>query len=121
MTYDKGTPHSSFDEMVKDMKHWEEIVPKNKLVAGLPFYGRNKSGKALSFRNISSRFKPNPDSDLAGGFHYNSPKTILKKVEYIYSQKYAGVMIWELGQDSEDYTLLKSIQNAILSQNQPSR
>ena len=121
MTYDKGTPHSSFDEMVKDMKHWEEIVPKNKLVAGLPFYGRNKSGKALSFRNISSRFKPNPDSDLAGGYHYNSPKTILKKAEYIYSQKYAGVMIWELGQDSEDYTLLKSIQNAIPSQNQPSR
>ena len=121
MSYDKGVPHSSYEEMVNDMKHWEEIVPKNKLVAGLPFYGRNKSGKALSFRNISSRFKPSPDSDLAGGYHYNSPKTIVKKAEYIYSQKYAGVMIWELGQDSEDYTLLKSIQNAIPSQNQPSR
>jgi len=102
MAYDQGTPHSSFSGAKSDMEHWvKQGVPKSKLVLGLPFYGRNGKKEAMTYDEIVRRFKPSPDSDLAGGYHFNGPATIRKKTAYAIREGYGGVMIWELGQDGK--------------------
>ena len=102
MAYDQGTPHSSFSGAKSDLEHWEKQgVPKSKLVLGIPFYGRNGKKEAMTYDEIVRRFKPSPDSDLAGGYHFNGPATIRKKTAYAIREGYGGVMIWELGQDAK--------------------
>ncbi len=102
MAYDQGTPHASFSGAKSDLEHWvKQGVPKSKLVLGLPFYGRNDKKKAMTYDEIVRRFKPSPDSDQAGGYHFNGPATIRRKTDYATREGYGGVMIWELGQDAK--------------------
>ena len=102
MAYDQGTPHAPLAGAIRDMMHWEKQgAPKSKLVLGLPFYGRNSKNKAMTYDDILRRFKPSPDSDLAGGYHFNGPATIRKKTAHAMQEGYGGVMIWELGQDAK--------------------
>jgi GH18 family chitinase len=43
--------------------------------------------------------------------------TIEKKTEYALSQKLAGIMIWEVGQDTNDHTsLLKVIHKTVFEE-----
>ena len=115
MSYDQGTPHSPFTGAVKDLKQWEnQKVPKSKLILGLPFYGRNKQGHTLTYNEIMQKYQPKPDSDVAGGFHFNGPVTITRKTTYAIQQGYGGVMIWELGQDVKgNASLLNTVERAI--------
>ena len=102
MAYDQGTPHASFSGAKSDLEHWvKQGVPKSKLILGLPFYGRNDKKKAMTYDEIVRRFKPSPDSDQAGGYHFNGSATIRKKTAYAIQEGYGGVMIWELGQDAK--------------------
>jgi GH18 family chitinase len=102
MAYDQGTPHASFSGAESDMEHWvKRGVPKSKLILGLPFFGRNAKKKSMTYDEIVRRFKPSPDSDQAGGYHFNGPATIRKKTDYARKEGFGGVMIWELGQDAK--------------------
>ena len=115
MAYDQGTPHSSFKGAVKDINQWEENkIPRKKLILGLPFYGRNKQGTSLTYSEIFQKHQPRPNSDEAGGFHFNGPVTIARKTTYAIQQGYGGVMIWELGQDVKGNTsLLNTVRRTI--------
>ncbi len=115
MAYDQGTPHATFSGAVKDMKQWENNkVPKVKLVLGLPFYGRNSQGTAFTYGELIQKYRPKPDTDEAGGFHFNGPATIQRKTAYAIKQGYGGVMIWELGQDAKGKgSLLNSVRAAM--------
>ena len=101
MAYDQGTPHAPFAGAVKDLRYWEtQGAPKAKLLLGLPFYGRNAQNTARTYGELVAQFKPTPDSDIAGGFHFNGPATIRRKTHHAVHGGYGGVMIWELGQDA---------------------
>ena len=121
MAYDQGTPHASFAGATKDMERWvKQGAPKSKLFLGLPFYGRNAKKEAMTYAEIIRRFKPSPDSDLAGGYHFNGPATIADKTAYAGREGFGGIMIWELGQDAKGkHSLFHAVQRGMKKQNRP--
>ena len=115
MAYDQGTPHAPFAGAVKELRHWESRkAPKAKLMLGLPFYGRNAQDTAATYAEIFRKHRPKPDADVAGGFHFNGPATIRRKTAFAIQQGYAGVMIWELGQDAPRQSSLLNAVHAAL-------
>lgn len=115
MAYDQGTPHAPFAGAVKDLRYWEaQGAPKTKLLLGLPFYGRNAQNAARTYGELVAQFKPKPDADVAGGFHFNGLATIRRKTMHAVRGGYGGVMIWELGQDAPGKaSLLDAVRSAL--------
>ena len=110
MAYDQGTPHAPFAGAVKELRHWESRkAPKVKLVLGLPFFGRNAQGATATYAEIIRKYEPKSGADIAGGFHFNGPVTIRRKINFVLQQDYAGVMLWELGQDASGKASLLSV------------
>lgn len=116
MAYDHAGRHSTFDGATADVKKLLAAgAPAEKLVLGLPFYGRdvNKSSRTLTYAEIVTKHTPAADVDEIDGVYFNGPATIRKKTEYARTAKLAGVMVWELGQDAAgEQSLLKTIRTA---------
>lgn len=118
MSYDDTGAHSSYDKTLQHLKMILRHVPPHRVLLGLPFYGRvpvsQGTGRALSYRDIVSRFAPRPDQDAAGGYHFNGPQTIARKTRLARRTGLLGVMVWELGQDSfGEASLLQAISRAV--------
>lgn len=104
MSYDNGPRHATFAQAEKDLDTMTKLrTPTNKLVLGLPFYGRQITNRnnALTYAEIKQRFRPSKEQDEAGGFYFNGPDTLVKKVKLAKQRGLAGVMIWEIGQDAQ--------------------
>jgi len=116
MAYDHEGRHSTFDQAVGDIQTiLERGAPPEKLLLGVPFYGRSLShwNSAFTYADIVAQHHPAPDIDEAGGVYFNGIATIQQKTCYALEQHLGGVMIWELGQDTADNTsLLKAIDEA---------
>lgn len=51
MAYDLGYPHSSFEDAVMALNHWETFgFERSRIVLGIPFYGRDAGGTHFSYR-----------------------------------------------------------------------
>lgn len=74
----------------------------DRLLLGVPFYGRQIEPPrgALSWAEILSRFQPPPGTDEAGGYSFDTPETHTAKVELARKHRLAGLMVWELAQDT---------------------
>jgi GH18 family chitinase len=118
MTYDHEFPHATYDKSTKDI---ERVIgwgcAPGKLALGIPFYGRNKDRKARPYAEITANQPVDSTKDLIAGFAFNGQATVAKKVRYAAEQKLAGVMIWELGQDSSrsESGLLEAIRKQVKS------
>lgn len=139
MAYDMGTPpyhhsglyrseftrHLSVDDAVK--AHVKAGVPINKLVMGIPFYGRGNE-KVKNFTNYKhlsklSGFERKWDdlakapylTDEAGEYvcGYDDPQSIAIKCEYIINDGMLGAMYWDYNGDDEDGTLRKAVYNGL--------
>ena len=116
-------------------------MPRSKLVAGVPFYGRGWSGVEASqpwatgtgslrvggYRVIADTFLKSADyvrywDDVAKvpwlynagrkeWITYEDPYSIQLKAEYVVAQKLAGAMFWELSND--DGTLLDALRRGL--------
>merc|ERR1711924_108047 len=76
-----------------------------KVVLGLPAYGRNRKdlGDVMTYADIVREHKPGPEVDeLADGMYFNGLLTIQKKARWAITNGLLGVMMWEIGQDSQD-------------------
>ncbi len=116
MSYDNGPRHSTYAQAEKDLNAMAKLrTPENKLLLGLPFYGRQITNRnnALTYAEIKQRFRPANHQDEAGGFYFNGPDTLAKKVKLAKQRKLGGLMIWEVGQDATGKdSLLKKVVSA---------
>lgn len=105
--------HSSYEYFKDAIRFFTSDlkVPASKLCAGLPFYGYEFSNlnstagaKSAFYRDILKRFPEDnaQNKDNVGLIWYNGIPTIKKKCKYVADEGIAGVMIWELSQDSHD-------------------
>ncbi|MDR0582311.1 MAG: hypothetical protein LBG31_05030 [Prevotellaceae bacterium] len=121
MTYDETGPwvsskvgqHAGWDFYEHAINHWldNRKLPKEKLVAGVPFYGYRfqspdsaEGAEGVGYRDILAQY-PNMDAHLKdniGLLYYNGMETIRRKAKYCIDNELGGIMIWELAQDAND-------------------
>ena len=108
MTYDFYGRHSTWEGTLEAVEYMmaRYRIPPEKLSMGLPFYGRIYDGyspdywkKSQSYQEIVRDYSPGPDDDEAGGYFFNGPTTVLKKLSIASEHTLGGIFIWEIGQD----------------------
>ena len=95
--------HSTYNMLVSSLNIWKNTkgLPGYKAVAGIPFYGKNASNTAMSFRSlVNAGANPAIDSFNMNGvvYYYNGIQTIKAKTTYAKANA-NGIMFWELSQD----------------------
>ena len=114
-------PMSIFTRAIDE--YLEVGVPKEKLLVGVPFYGRTdnlKDTEAVTYREVYEsvpNLSPDVNSFVKGGktFLYNGYTLISQKGEYLRRKRIKGVMVWELAQDisySNPLSLLRALTMA---------
>lgn len=135
MSYDalngKETPqqHASYEKYVTDIERCHDYygIPYSKLLGGVPFYGYSwdnlpgtDANMGIAFRSIMDYYRDkNPEAknvDVMGQTLYNGQETIRRKCRYAKDKDLAGIMIWQLFQDStvEDESLLRVVGEEML-------
>jgi chitinase len=117
-------PHSSYEQSIGSgssssstgLAYWINYRkwPKEKILLGVPFYGRdfdNQGGEGISYSEI---IKLSPQAyldDRINNIYYDGIITMARKTQYVVDNKLSGIMIWELGQDSsvDSTSLLNTI------------
>ncbi|WP_105617205.1 glycosyl hydrolase family 18 protein [Vallitalea okinawensis] len=112
---DQSNHHSSYEFAVTALNYWknQRNVPQDKIVLGVPFYGRNVKDQAERYDEIIEKDPSAVYSDYSNGYYYNGIPTIQEKAELALEDA-GGIMIWEITQDTSDNTsLYKAIIDTI--------
>lgn len=111
----RHVPHSPYWLAKRSFDYWvdDRGLPPEKAVMGLPFYGKG-NGRGASYRRLLA-MGANPYSDVYDSIYYNGIKTVKQKTR-LALKRGAGIMIWEIAQDTTgEYSLLKAIHEELTS------
>ena len=113
---DKGQPipHSPYSLAEKSINYWvkQRGLPAHKAVLGMPFYGKPRRDNLSHYKDLVAA-GADPMKDEFDSVHYNGIATIKNKTELAKKEGLAGVMIWEISQDThDDRSLLKAINES---------
>jgi|GEM_PF-885003 len=124
MAYDNDsskTTHAGMDFALSSLEFFHETkkIPKDKLVLGVPFYGRGYTADGAldwnSYVPFSDLIAENPENytaDFTNGIAYNGAPTMREKCAL--GKEHGGIMIWELSQDARgEYSLLAVIRDEL--------
>jgi len=112
MSYDRGERHATFEQAVTDVQTFLDAgIPPEKLILGLPFYGREVAAfdHSFTYAEIMAAYSPAPDVDEVNGIYFNGLGTIRRKVCDGLEKGLGGFMIWELAQDTNDAASLLAL------------
>ncbi len=138
MTYDMGSPpfhhsalfSSAFTRVTGEESvnmHLKAGVPAEKIILGIPFYGRAKSDsiKFVTFKEVKNQnltekwdtfakvpFLINSEREIV--LVYENPLSIIYKCDFILEKGLRGAMFWEYAGDDEKGTLRKTIWNRLM-------
>jgi chitinase len=121
MAYDMGYPHSSLEDATWALANWRDAFgfPAEKLVLGVPFYGRNGSNTSWTYASIVATWHPVPAQNWTGkkwDIFFNGRDLVNTKAQYVLDNGFAGVMIWALGYDApKEASLLREIDAVFTS------
>jgi chitinase len=109
MSYDHPDKHSTYEQAVKDLQIFLDAgIPPEKLILGIPFYGRNiqPPNRELSYAEIIKEYQPASNVDEVDGIYFNGLETVQHKTCNAIRKNIGGVMVWELAHDTLDETSL---------------
>lgn len=118
-----GDEHSPYAKAVADLALWRSRgVRRDRLVLGLPYYGYGYGGYAqtYAYRDAVAAFGAEAASaDVIGtrcaGCSYitqNGPATLARKAAFARDEA-AGVMVWDVTQDTDDGQLGQTVAAAL--------
>lgn len=122
MAYDNDADkisHADMEFAETSLKYFniQKKIPKEKLVLGVPFYGRGYTADGaldwnsyVAFSELIRYDEANYDKDVYNGIAYNGASTMREKCAM--AEEYGGIMIWELSLDAAgEYSLLSLIKD----------
>jgi GH18 family chitinase len=114
MAYDHAAvPHSGYDKSLVDLNFWKKRgLAKDKIVLGMPFYGRNAAYGDMSYKAIVAADPSAANRDEYNGYHYNGVPTTQRKTK-LAADSGGGIMFWESSLDTKSAST--SLLNAIYS------
>ena len=121
-TPDNPGPHSPREFAVQSVNYWRaQILEDSCITLGVPFYGWDftdlNSISAFAYAAMVHESKHYAYTDRVGDKYYNGIPTIQYKTLFALEEGIAGIMIWELGQDSfkdnHEFSLLSAIDYVV--------
>ncbi|MFK9093603.1 glycoside hydrolase family 18 protein [Bacillus salipaludis] len=113
----------------KIVNYWADLfdknnLPKEKLVLGVPFYAQPEDPKVkqVSYGAIINQDPANAAKDTVSmngkTYYYNGDATMKKKTDLALAHSFGGMMIWEVGLDSQgSHSLTGTIFNTLKDSN----
>ncbi|XSG77506.1 glycosyl hydrolase family 18 protein [Herpetosiphon llansteffanensis] len=122
MAYDGGEPHANYDWSINSLNFWlNRGLPASKAVLGVPFYARPGESFTYAQAVAANRDNANRDCATVNGVYgcYNGQPTIRRKTQYLLTHA-AGIMYWEMSQDTNDNTsLVSTIYDTVMGNSGP--
>ena len=103
MAYDNEGVHATYESALVDTgRLLGQGAKAGSICLGIPCYGRGVTDRArvFSYAEIVSNDHPPDGVDLVNGVSFNSLDTVARKALFAKDAGLAGVMFWELTQDS---------------------
>ncbi len=115
MAYDHDFPQATLAKAIADVNRligWK--CPAEKIALGVPFYGRSNDRGTKTYAELTAEPNIAGSANLHDGFAFNGRELIQAKTRFAKEKGLAGLMIWELTQDSDNQqrSLLQAIVNA---------
>jgi GH18 family chitinase len=113
MSYNHHHPQATLAAARDDVERMQEWgCPPEKLVLGVPFYGRDAAGKTRTYADLIRKRPAATAGDLLDGYAFNGAATVRAKTRLARELGLGGIMVWELGQDATEpaLSLLESIR-----------
>ena len=105
--------------------HRKAGVPDEKIVLGMPFYGRGKNGVYMKYRDRDKHtekevwsntskapFLADKNGEMVIGFE--SPRSIAMKCAYLKEQGLRGAMYWEYADDNDQGDLQRAVWSGVM-------